>query len=596
MLNDQAFIADAIHRANNAQRMLNGRLAIDILLKAAAEIGLNSRLTMEIAKKYISDGHIKTARRFMENLKDKFSIEQAVSASIIYEEIGDTLSALDVLKDSLGISNAIEAYKNFGKDISIRYITLLYLNGKRRFAAEQVEALIDSSDVDADYYLLAGLIYFYIYDMRKSELFIKIALNKIIGYQGNEAFIDSICMDAGPHDRFVFMRRIYADLSDRIFAVVIPVKISPHETQSYDVLITRGWKARLCRMRATETAEIEASINDMGATSQALMGHEAWLAGNRTAADNYYKLAAQRYTEQKAIPFHSNCGTIVWLADGFMQDKYEAYDQSATLETLDIHPPASDLPSDAACLIVGCDSGYFRFFPAFIYSAINERKRNGFEKEVVVHCHVAAPSTSQVEFLEQVQSYLDTSIHGVKLSFSYADPQYAERSFYTCLRYIVAASVIQKYNLPTFIMDIDLCLNRHFFEDYQQITSHDFGLRMDSFHSDPRHQNLGEPWTINAQSMFIKPSIIGYKFLAMIRDYIVAAYSPDNIENWTVDQCAIAQAYSVLIDRNPGLKIRNLSLYESIFLSAQAFANKDDLIAGAGVNQVNLIDLIKQLS
>ena len=97
-----------------------------------------------------------------------------------------------------------------------------------------------------------------------------------------------------------------------------------------------------------------------------------------------------------------------------------------------------------------------------------------------------------------------------------------------------------------------------------KINEHDLGLRMYSFDMSCRRQIAGEPWSIGAHPTYFSSTENGYKFSEFIGKYIAFAYNPNLLTNWTIDQCAIARAYDLLIRPNHSIKVIDFSTFDTI--------------------------------
>lgn len=401
----------------------------------------------------------------------------------------------------------------------------------------------------------------------------------------------------GGQDRFSVFRELYDIFRDDFCCCLVGMHIDPHEMQSYEFFMTRAWRACESRRIARALIDLDVRTNGDTATNLALRGHECWLQGQRAEADDLYGRARSLYQKTRIIPYHSNCGTLVWLPERHFFDVASSTDEARPTNRTQFVWTNDDVDESSLNVIVGCDANYFRFFPLFLLSAIKSVKENSEKLTLIVHCHVANATPEQLGFLSDAQMLLRSHALNVKLSYSHGESAYKERAYYTCLRFLVARDVIDRRPVPTFIMDIDICLTPEFLKTVNKLRGFDLGLRMDGFAGQTNEQVRGEPWTINAQSMYLSGSPNSLQFVELIRDYIASAYNPDNLENWTVDQCAVAQAYRYLIAFEPQVRTFNMSFDKRMFVSAQEYQNKDVYLAASGnVDMQNFFLHMEKLS
>jgi hypothetical protein len=198
-------------------------------------------------------------------------------------------------------------------------------------------------------------------------------------------------------------------------------------------------------------------------------------------------------------------------------------------------------------LVVGCDGNYFRFFPKFLLSVLRAQGVSGQGRQVAVHCHLADPQPGQVEFLEWTADRLGAGQPHLKLSFGVSASAHGRPAFYTCLRFLALPDIMDWYGTGVLAMDIDSELDPAFFHQLDVIRSHDAGFRMHSWSRETGRQISGRPWSIGAHPTYLSPTALGRRFAAFMVAYIQATYDPTLVTNWTIDQCAIARAYDLIV-------------------------------------------------
>jgi hypothetical protein len=309
------------------------------------------------------------------------------------------------------------------------------------------------------------------------------------------------------------------------------------------------------------------------------MGHRAWLRGDRDAADRHYLAARADALQDRAMPYHYNCGTLVWLprrqAEALLQRPQS--DQSELGWKWFQLPPG---PAPVGAVVVGFDPNYFVFFPRFLLAAVESYRRSGASIPFGVHCHIADVSREHVEFLCRAALRIAELSPAFRLSFSIGTAAVREPAYYTCLRFLALPGVLRLLRCGVVAMDVDSELLPSFFETWPWIVQHDFGLRMYSF-DDSGRQITGEPWSIGAHPTYVAHSSAGVRFARFLRDYILAAYDASLVTNWTIDQCAIARGYDLLVRGAVGVKVinfaRGMPLYRlpNDYGGKQAYLNSD---------------------
>ncbi len=140
-------------------------------------------------------------------------------------------------------------------------------------------------------------------------------------------------------------------------------------------------------------------------------------------------------------------------------------------------------------------------------------------------------------------------------------------------------------------MDIDTALEPAFFTLLPKLLDAEFGLRMYSFDPATNRQIAGEPWSIGAHPSWVANTETGRRFGRFLRDYIATAYDPKAPTNWTIDQCAIARGYDLLI-RDRGLRVLNFAFSGRLATLAQEHPSKAAFRAARGVDAANFAECV----
>jgi hypothetical protein len=375
------------------------------------------------------------------------------------------------------------------------------------------------------------------------------------------------------------------DNAFRCFVMLQRVRPAEHKAYEASVSLACAWLGHSAATAAI--LEHDRAINGDSIWYHVNLGHFDWLAGRRDAADRHYRCVREIAIRDKLSPCHFNAGAVIWLT-------------TAESERLLTRPaPRREMPlasdwSDrfgmrCAALteivfVVGCDGNYFAFFPKFLLSVVRAYHAGGRGRQTAVHCHMADPKPGQIEFLQWAADWLGSVQPGVKLSFGSSISAHRLGAYYTCLRFLALPAVMDWYETGVLAMDIDSELDPDFFEHLDLIRRHDAGLRMYSFSPQTKRQVGGEPWSIGAHPTYLAYTQVGRRFAAFLAAYIEAAYDATSVANWTIDQCAIARAYDLIlrpsIERDTGdATVLNFAYQPSISRLPEAgklaFLNED---------------------
>ncbi len=359
---------------------------------------------------------------------------------------------------------------------------------------------------------------------------------------------DALRAGASRYEAFI---AFYDDFADDFCRFAVPRAVAPSERQGYFHAMDRA-----CRTLGPDEAEalLEAdrALNGETAWGCVNLGHRRWIAGERDAADAHYRRAREIAARDGLKPYHFNCGTLVWLPRG----------EAAAL--LDAEPPATGLshgfapgPAELA-FVVGCDPNYFLFFPKLLLSAVAAHRRSGSAVPVVVHCCLSDPTELQAAFLREAAALLARLSPLVSLGWSTGPAAHRHPDWYTGLRFLALPDVIAHHGCAAVALDVDCALLPEFFAAAPRLLDQDFALRMYAFDESFR-QVSGEPWSIGAHPTHVGAGPAGRRFAAFLRAYLHAAYDPALVTNWTIDQCAIAQGYDLIVRPDRSLRVLNLA-------------------------------------
>ena len=352
------------------------------------------------------------------------------------------------------------------------------------------------------------------------------------------------------------------EFSDAFCCFLLLRRIWPKEVQAYEICVARAFAFLGHSETSASLLREELALNGETFWYHVQLGHYYWLHDRRAEADLHYGEARARAIRDSITPFHLNRGTLVWLTRAEAEAAASGcpavpYRLSTAEWRYRFGTPAE---TQAEIVIaVGMDGNYFHFFPKFLLSVLTAHAAGGKAVPAALHCHLADPTAEQIGFLEQIIAKLAAIRSTLRLSYSTSVSEHARASYFTCLRFLALPEVLDFYAAGVLVLDVDCTLEPDFFQKIGPLRQYSFGLRMDSFHIQTGQQIGGEPWSIGAHLTYVSATPAGRRFAAFLRDYIRAAYDPELVTNWTIDQCAIAQAHDLLLRPAPDLSIVNLA-------------------------------------
>jgi hypothetical protein len=369
------------------------------------------------------------------------------------------------------------------------------------------------------------------------------------GEQRRRVHAELRAYDAG-ENRFAALQ-IFDEVFDNAFRCFLMMQhVRPAEHKAYEACVSLACAWLGHSVATAEILEHDRAINGDSLWYHVNLGHFDWLAGRRDAADRHYRCARDIAMRDKLSPCHFNAGAVIWLttaeSERLLTGEPPRRETPLASGWSDHFGMPCSIPSEIV-FVVGCDGNYFSFFPKFLLSVLRACHTSGRGRQTAVHCHVADPKAGQMEFLEWAADWLGSVQSCVKLSFGSSISAHRLGAYYTCLRFMALPAVMDWYQTGVLAMDIDSELDPGFFEHLDLIRRHDAGLRMYSFSPETKRQIGGEPWSIGAHPTYLARTEVGWRFVAFLVAYIDAAYDASSVANWTIDQCAIARAYDLIL-------------------------------------------------
>lgn len=417
------------------------------------------------------------------------------------------------------------------------------------------------------------------------EAFIAAASARLTGDALENALADIRSYDPGV-DRFAIFRVLYDQFEHAFCCFLIPDRIKETEHQGYAFCFERALNNLRPLPLWFPVLEKEREINGETMWYWLSLGHIHWMAGRRADADTAYRRARELALSQGIIPYHFDCGAMVWMrreeTEGLLDDGEAKARARMSTSAWTYRFPAPQARAPEMALVLGADRCYFDYFPKFLLSLVEAKLADQANHSAAIHVHVAGPDPDQLEFLENVSSAIQREIPDLVVSFSSGKSDFEEASYYTCLRFLVLPEILSHYQCGAMALDIDSLVTPDFFDHLSHIASFDLGLRMYNFTSETQQQVGGEPWSIGAHPTYVANTGIGRHFAELLRKYVSAAYDPQLPTNWTIDQCAIAQAYDLLIRSNRDCRVLNFAYYRAVYRLPHEFGGKQQLLDFGG--------------
>ncbi|QXR36973.1 hypothetical protein EGK70_005510 [Alcaligenes aquatilis] len=301
------------------------------------------------------------------------------------------------------------------------------------------------------------------------------------------------------------------------------------------------------------------------------MGHHNYMAGCREAADSHFLSAAAILRDLGVRNSGYNNSVFTWRDKQFC-DVIATTPQSSSTEIK--WGPESIGCEVAAVHLVGCDDGYFRKYGNSMIASSAQHAR----LDAVVHVHVSNPSQWTRATLAGWAGRTDVCVR-----YSFSHPTRVSKPYFTCLRYLVAPAVIERYSTPVFITDIDLVIARSWTETAKLTEGFDVGWHQNHFDiSISSYRLFGvRPSDIPAGAIFVGNTAVGRAFLQFVRSYIEQTLSfsaPDRwYEDWGIDQTALGQALDFVVSP-ASAKALNIKALQFFRLPNMSSGGKDAFV------------------
>ena len=243
------------------------------------------------------------------------------------------------------------------------------------------------------------------------------------------------------------------------------------------------------------------------------------ILGQINADENYLSFRRLKHNDIVKLDRHASGALSIADIDSYKYiTNYHHAEKSYNL------PKWSNIPS--YIYLISCDNKYFLIFSDVLLNSFLRNERCGG-----LLVHVLNPSSLAIKKIE--------SIDDPRIRFVTNDADYNKKSFYACSRFLMLPSVLECYNKPVIVVDIDSC----FVGDCETemgdlLKKYDFSIKVGM------QKKLSHYcWRQYAAGFSVfQPSLMGKllaRKIAALIDYFGRKYEySDNI--WYVDQSAIS--------------------------------------------------------
>ncbi|MXV44198.1 hypothetical protein GS501_03915 [Saccharibacter sp. 17.LH.SD] len=328
-------------------------------------------------------------------------------------------------------------------------------------------------------------------------------------------------------------------------------------------------------------------------------GHNAWLSGHRAAADIHYENAKNFALRDAISPVHYNSGIFSWLSEKTSHDlDTQHIDDIFGISSWSWHE--SHYPSGQAHkepelgIVFGCNSGYFDFIPKLLLNLL--KAKQGKQCGRIRLClGIHDPTPKHVTFLHHIQKALSETDFGIDITFLTGTLAHADGAAFTAIRYLILPRIANTYSCPIITADCDGYFPTNFIELWENLReSSDYGFRLYAYDKTGK-QTHGEPWGFGAGISYFGEKSLLPSIATFLHNYIQRAYSPQNVTNWCIDQCALVQAFQKFIaPRWEQLRVHFMDENTPLMIMPHHVGGKRELLLHGGVVSRN--DVIEWLS
>ncbi|PHY94305.1 hypothetical protein CSR02_06540 [Acetobacter pomorum] len=337
-----------------------------------------------------------------------------------------------------------------------------------------------------------------------------------------------------------------------------------------------------------QLVQADQALNGVQYWNQVVAGHYAWLNQDRTSADPHYATARKLSITSGIEAIHYNCGVYTWLPEGAAHNLHE---QQVTDQLgfggwhwhSSAAPERTEADTPDACIVMGCDSAYFRFVPKLVMSLAKACQAQPDQGRFRLCLGVDRPTDEQLTLLRDLVAFFSAKDRGMDFTFVHGQLTHADQATYTCIRYLMLPHIVNQWPCPVLTADCDGYFPQDFPTLWKELTSSaDYGFRLYAYNHDGK-QRYGEPWGFGAGLSYFGEMALLPQIGQYLHNYVQRTYSTENPTNWCIDQCALAQAYYRFIaSRWNDLRIHFMDEGTPLMVMSHHVGGKDALLEHEG--------------
>ncbi|MBS0983679.1 M48 family metallopeptidase [Gluconobacter cerinus] len=351
------------------------------------------------------------------------------------------------------------------------------------------------------------------------------------------------------------MQQVSGSGFDPLFdSLMLPQKMATTNNQdvvqAYSLMFEQSCFSK-GRDRGLALLRHEQTCNGVRYWSEICLGHDAWLSGDRAAADRHYGEAKTQAIKTGIMPIHYNCGVFSWLPENEvagLEDKVveDRLGTSGWTWKSSVLSGQEDVQPEL-CLVFGCDTGYFQFIPKLVLSLLKVCMARPKGGRIRLCLGIDSPTNEQLDWLEEIVSALSVHDYGLDFTFAHGPLTYRDGATYTAIRYLIFPKIAERWSCPVITADCDGYFPSDFLTLWEEMkATADYGFRLYAYDK-AGHQFFGEPWGFGAGISYFGKAEKVPDIARFLHNYLQIAYNPDNPTNWCIDQCALVQAYKQFV-------------------------------------------------
>ena len=201
------------------------------------------------------------------------------------------------------------------------------------------------------------------------------------------------------------------------------------------------------------------------------------------------------------------------------------------------------------CILISCDFGYF--------SAYLKDVLHVFDSKLVIHLHIILPKQEVDVGLEDISK----TFKNIFISYEFANESIGNlRTYYSVSRYLILPQILDRYHLPTIVVDADLDFtNADLISVVSTIADNEVALNI---------KNNDLPWLKVTAGFNVFGRDTGNEVLfEILKKYIMYCFETGR-DGWMLDQTALGQCFYFykigMIERSSSFQIKKLQLKKTV--------------------------------